>query len=662
MLRLQLIGPMQVFVADSLTPVCIPKGRATTLLALLAAHRDQVVPLDEIDILLWPPGGTPNAAQIVASLVSRLRRVVGPNLEHQGAGYRLNTRGWDVDLDNAERLVRAAERHLYEEAPGLAYPSAKRALQLLETGRPLEDQRSLSAVDDLATVTDALMQRARRAAWTSALALGDAGSARDVSAAAAVASPLDEEAQRALMQAHYELGESNAALAIYSRLQRRLRTELGADPEPLTQSLHLRILRGEPSSDDDVTVTARPEHCRAARRPGSSTSGSERLKSPVDSPLVGRDDLIAELGCTWQTIVSGGSGAVALIGGSDSGKTELLRALGDHVAHTGGAVLAARCTAYERSLPLQPLADAIRHFCATEHYDFIRETARGSEAALVDLVPALADVLGPHLTGIQALGSRQRLEAIQTFMLNLSMHHPVLLGVDDAHLADEETLTALHRLCTDGAHRVLVAVAVPDADCSPVVDALGEYSGRLLLTPLTMQDVHELARIWRVPHAAAAVHALTGGTPGLVNRALRAVAEGADLAQLDEPPSVLVEAVNDHLRAAGDLVVRILTLAAALGRRFRFEELVHLGFSPAEAATGAQHALRRGLLVHDGEVLAFASDLVHAAALRMIPKPIRCDLDRFLSCPDDRRDDHQAVVDLHRGPNRWLLDDLDPAS
>jgi hypothetical protein len=573
----------------------------------------------------------------------------------------LNTRGWDVDLDTVERLVRAAERHLYDAAPGLAYPAAKRALQLLESGRPLEDQPSLSAVDDLATFTDALMQRARRAAWTSALALGDAEGARHVSAAATVASPLDEEAQRALMRAQYELGESNAALATYSRLQRQLRIELGADPEPLTQSLHLRILRGEPSSDDDVTVTARREHSRAARRPGSSTSGSERRTSPADA-VVGRDDLTAELGCIWHTIASGASGAVALIGGSDSGKTELLRALTADAAHTGGTVLTARCTSYERGLPLQPMADAIRRFCATEHHDFVREIARGSEAALVDLVPALADVLGPHLTGTHTSSSRHRLEAIQTFVLNLSMHHPVLLGVDDAHLADDETLTVLHRLCAVGACRVLVAVTVHDADTRAVVDALGDDSRRLTLNPLTVQDVHELARIWRVPHAAAAVHALTGGVPGLVSQALHAVAKGADLTQDGEPPSALVEAVQDRLRAAGEPVVQILPLAAGLGRAFRFEDLVEMGFSVAEAATATQRALRLGFLVHDNDVLAFASDLVHAAALKTIPVPIRGNLERCLRSAGDRGDEHRTMVDPPRRPASWVLEDLDPAS
>jgi DNA-binding SARP family transcriptional activator len=63
-------------------------------------------------------------------------------------------------------------------------------------------------------------------------------------AAAAVAQdPYDERARRALMRAHAAAGEPARALASYAELRDLLATELGADPAPETQALHLAVLR-----------------------------------------------------------------------------------------------------------------------------------------------------------------------------------------------------------------------------------------------------------------------------------------------------------------------------------------------------------------------------------------------------------------------------------
>jgi Bacterial transcriptional activator domain len=58
--------------------------------------------------------------------------------------------------------------------------------------------------------------------------------------------PLDEAAWRAVMAAHTAAGEPAAALAAYGRLRQTLAEELGTDPAPESQALHLAILRGDP--------------------------------------------------------------------------------------------------------------------------------------------------------------------------------------------------------------------------------------------------------------------------------------------------------------------------------------------------------------------------------------------------------------------------------
>ena len=73
------------------------KGR--TLLRLLAARRGDVLTGAEIAGVLWPQESPSDPDAVVASLVSRLRRVLGPDAVLGGReGYRLGAVETDVAL------------------------------------------------------------------------------------------------------------------------------------------------------------------------------------------------------------------------------------------------------------------------------------------------------------------------------------------------------------------------------------------------------------------------------------------------------------------------------------------------------------------------------------------------------------------------------------
>jgi len=55
--------------------------------------------------------------------------------------------------------------------------------------------------------------------------------------------PYDEEGHRLLMRAHHESGDSALAVRHYQALEAMLRRDLGAEPEPATRELYLRIKR-----------------------------------------------------------------------------------------------------------------------------------------------------------------------------------------------------------------------------------------------------------------------------------------------------------------------------------------------------------------------------------------------------------------------------------
>ena len=61
--------------------------------------------------------------------------------------------------------------------------------------------------------------------------------------------PLAETGHRLLMRALAARGDPAAALAAYDQLRQLLRGELGVSPGPATQTLHARLLRGQPPDE-----------------------------------------------------------------------------------------------------------------------------------------------------------------------------------------------------------------------------------------------------------------------------------------------------------------------------------------------------------------------------------------------------------------------------
>jgi DNA-binding SARP family transcriptional activator len=108
---LQLAGGFGV--ARDGEPVRKIGGKARLLLMLLAVDRGPV-PMDRIIEVLWPAQPPRRPGDNIATLVSRLRTVLGSAVVERGRdGYRLGRPpSVRVDLDDAQRLVTGAQRLL----------------------------------------------------------------------------------------------------------------------------------------------------------------------------------------------------------------------------------------------------------------------------------------------------------------------------------------------------------------------------------------------------------------------------------------------------------------------------------------------------------------------------------------------------------------------
>ena len=316
--------------------------KARTLLKLLAVERPRTVPAEQIAAVLWGEARPARPAENIATFVSRLRRVLGADVIRGGRpGYRLGSPpAVQTDLDDASRWAAEAEHRLAAAEPALAVAAATRASDLLTAGLVLEDEPAADWAEPARAEQAELIKRARRVLAEAALAAGDPAAAAAAAAAAVADDPYDERARRALMRAHAAGGEPARALASYAELRGLLSEELGADPAAETQQLHLAVLREQEPGQPPAQPPAKPG--RAV---------------PVDLP--GRDAELDRLQAAWNEAAAARPALYLVSGEAGIGKTRLVDELATIAASTGGMVLAARCYETERSLFLQPFADAI---------------------------------------------------------------------------------------------------------------------------------------------------------------------------------------------------------------------------------------------------------------------------------------------------------------
>jgi len=156
----------------------IGSRKSRTLLKLLAVERPALVPVDRIVEVLWDAKPPAAAEQNVATLVSRLRAVLGTGVIQGGRqGYRLAVgRGVGVDLDAAARYCDHAERTV-RTAAAVAQAAAERAIRLLSAGTALAEEPHAAWADPAREELRRLLRRGRLTAAQAALGTGDAPTA-----------------------------------------------------------------------------------------------------------------------------------------------------------------------------------------------------------------------------------------------------------------------------------------------------------------------------------------------------------------------------------------------------------------------------------------------------------------------------------------------------
>jgi len=284
----------------------------------------------------------------------------------------------------------------------------------------------------------------------------------------------------------------------------------------------------------------------------TSERALKRLRLEREAPLVGRAAELGRLRDAWGR-ARGEGGVVLLHGPSGVGKSRLLYDFIEGVAAAGGpAVAAGRCLgAGGRSY--QPFVDAL-HDLLEEAESEPRQRRRQIETRLADLlpetpalVPALTDFL---LGGMQpgqenGLSKDALLASFLRILQRLAGERPVILAVEDLHLAGAETVELFAYLarCIPG-HAVLLVGVYADEEVeegAPLHEMVARAEGAeaVALRPLAYEGTEELVRLVvgherTVRALARPLHERGDGNPFIVLEMLAHLRETGVLARRGE--------------------------------------------------------------------------------------------------------------------------------
>ncbi|QFG24796.1 BTAD domain-containing putative transcriptional regulator [Actinomadura sp. WMMB 499] len=347
-MRVGILGALEVTIGDE--HVHVGGVRLRAFLVRLALDAGRVVTVDSLADAVWGPDQPADPVNAMHTLVSRLRRALTGAAEPRWAqdGYRLGIDADAVDALRFERLALEGRRALRRQHAGDAVARLREALELWR-GDPLAGAAPTPYLEAAAGRLQELRLGAIEDRAEAEL-LGGVGGFDLVAELGelAAAHPLRERLRALHIRALHAAGRRAEALAAYEDFRAYLADELGADPGPGLQELHLSTLRGTPEPSAAGGPAVGPPGVPPGGPPDPPQPRPAAPRGNVRTMLtsfIGRED---ELRQVDEGLRQGR--LVTLVGPGGAGKTRIATtyAAGAAGDHPGGAWL----------VELAPLTDA----------------------------------------------------------------------------------------------------------------------------------------------------------------------------------------------------------------------------------------------------------------------------------------------------------------
>jgi len=433
---------------------------------------------------------------------------------------------------------------------------------------------------------------------------------------------LREDAHRLVMRAYSWLGQRNAALIQYQRCRDEIERGLGTEPMPETRDLYRALLNGQFEAASPISVPIQP------LAESLASSGQNPLDPVYLGRMIGREKELAFLENCWKH--QNEKKLVLISGEAGVGKTRLITEFANRLRWKGFRVLWGRCYEFERLLPYQPFADALRtvlpSLSSAERAHFPAWVLN----AVSQLVPeCLAEETGNESPQDMSHDQARLFSGVTQFLSGLSKNGALLVVLEDLHWGSESTLQLLHYLAS---HLVDAPVLVIGTYRSEAIDQqypLSKLHGQLHqdgsahtinLHDLRYEDVETmLGEMSGVGDAAVPLakrlYQETEGNPFFLAETIKGLFEKGiiqweqgkwkvdfmEVSHKDLPlPESLSAAIRERIRGLNKNDQKALQLAAVLGREFDFDGLEAVWGRGDEATLGALDCLLRRRLIEEG--------------------------------------------------------------
>ncbi len=610
-------------------PVRFRVKKHLALLAYLAVEPTTPHRRDALADFLWPQATASEGRHSLATALSVLRARLGraafdttrDTIRFTGVGLELDlTRlasgdvlGADVrpplevgafldglDIPDADEFLRWKERHQARLLPSIL----EAMVLLIDRCRRTADSRQMERIADRMLGLD----------------------------------PLSEDAVRAKMESRALAGDRVTALRAFEEFRTQLGDDLGAAPSLKLELLAARLRRRGWERTDGPSVAPVP--------PVATQQWRGR-------PFIGRAAEHRALYEAWERMQKGEPGHVLVRGDSGIGKTTIVERLCTAAVLEGATASRVQCYELEREIPYAAVTGLVLGLLD-------KPGASGSPpeslAELSRTVPEVRQRFPSIPPPIESHGETARVrltEAMHDLVTAIAEEHPVILVVDDLHLADDASLAVLHLLIRRAAGQpfmLILTVRQGELGRSPQALRLLESTGTLgfvevVLPPLPVHEASELLDSLIAPDqrrpGAAARRALLGagaGYPMVLELLLQdwqangdrslALSLGAMTAELQSGERAQAgpyEAVFDRILRSVDSTTRaVLNLGAVLGHRLNalpMYGIVELGLG--QAMHGLSELSKLRVLRDGGQRMEFVNELLRACAYRAVPSPVR---------------------------------------
>ncbi|MFE6199257.1 BTAD domain-containing putative transcriptional regulator [Streptomyces sp. NPDC057838] len=551
---IEAFGHMRFRIGQQEVALGSPRQRA--LFAVLLISIGKTVPVHDIISALWGPAPPSAVMGTLHSYVSRLRKAISDviptqheilvSMRHATPGYQLEMSPEDTDVHRFESLVASGRTHFSAGDLARARSDLDRAMALW-TDTPYSELASYDFAALEATRLDQLRLQALQIWADACLNLGAHDEVVRELSKEIRRNPMLERLGSQLMLAQYHSGSPAEALMTYERIRSHVSAELGADTSKELQEIHQAILRQDlPATlpqplreSRPAVITTRPAHTVPTPPPPVTTSAPARPRALRGAPpigsLIGRDQEMEQL----RSMVMGDfpRRTVLITGEQGIGKTRLLRELEQELKAADAEVVWAHCTGGGE--PSRRTWGQVVQKVLRLRGHLLRDPAATA-------VPGTLHRHEHHRPrdgdfGPADLDDMAYQQAVMHLLLSAAADKPLVIMLEDLHLADTPTLELL-RLLTMEAHEarlmVLATVQEHSLTCRPdlrraTADLLRADSvGNLHLTALSPVEAHALIHeVHHAPvpwHHVSFLHRATGGNPYL----LTALARHEDLSDV----------------------------------------------------------------------------------------------------------------------------------